>query len=106
MSQQSAIVIQEDGEAGISHIPIPTPGDDWILVKVRAVALNPTDWKHVDYALAGPGSRVGCDYAGVIEQVGKNVTKFKKGDRVAGFVHGWFVSKIPRTLCDMQADLH
>jgi NADPH:quinone reductase-like Zn-dependent oxidoreductase len=32
---------------------------------------------------------VGCDYSGIVQEVGKNVKKpFKKGDRVCGFVHG------------------
>jgi NADPH:quinone reductase-like Zn-dependent oxidoreductase len=83
-----AIVIKQAGEAEIREVSIPKLRDDYILVKVRAVALNPTDWKHVDY-LASPGVRVGCDYAGIVEEVGKKVTKnFKKGDRVSGFCHG------------------
>lgn len=50
--------------------------------------MNPTDWKHVDFATSH-GARIGCDYAGIVEEVGSKVTKeFKKGDRIAGFVHG------------------
>ena len=52
------------------------------------MALNPTDWKHIDY-LAPPGVLVGCDYAGVVQDVGKDVKKsFQKGDRICGFAHG------------------
>jgi NADPH:quinone reductase-like Zn-dependent oxidoreductase len=52
------------------------------------VALNPTDWRHIDFVPCD-GTIVGCDYAGVVEAVGPQVKKaFKKGDRVAGFVHG------------------
>lgn len=83
-----AIVIKQAGEAEIQEVSIPKLRDDYINVRVHAVALNPTDLKHVDY-WASPGARVGCDYAGVVEEVGKKVTKnFKKGDRVAGFTHG------------------
>jgi NADPH:quinone reductase-like Zn-dependent oxidoreductase len=33
--------------------------------------------------------QIGCDYAGIVEEVGSKVTKpFKKGDRVCGFAHG------------------
>jgi NADPH:quinone reductase-like Zn-dependent oxidoreductase len=83
-----AIVIKQAGEAEIREVSIPKLRDDYINVKVHALALNPTDWKHVDY-LASPGARVGCDYVGVVEEAGKKVSKnFKKGDRVAGFTHG------------------
>jgi NADPH:quinone reductase-like Zn-dependent oxidoreductase len=83
-----AIVIKQAGEAELRAVAVPRLRDDYINVRVHAVALNPTDWKHVDY-LATPGARVGCDYAGHVEEVGKKVTKnFKKGDRVCGFSHG------------------
>jgi NADPH:quinone reductase-like Zn-dependent oxidoreductase len=52
------------------------------------VALNPTDWRHIDFVPC-KGATVGCDYSGIVEAVGPNVRKtFKKGDRVAGFLHG------------------
>ncbi|PSN58957.1 TOXD protein [Corynespora cassiicola Philippines] len=68
--------------------PIPDISDNEILVKVRAVALNPTDFKHID-VISPPGSIVGCDYAGQVFGVGKKASKtWKIGDRVAGAVHG------------------
>ena len=39
--------------------------------------------------MATPGATVGCDFSGVVEDVGSKVEKqWKKGDRIAGFVHG------------------
>lgn len=36
-----------------------------------------------------PGATVGCDFAGVVEEIGPAVLKeWKKGDRIAGFLHG------------------
>ncbi|KAI9812614.1 MAG: hypothetical protein M1827_004603 [Pycnora praestabilis] len=88
-STMRAIVIQGPKQAKlVSDAPVPKLRDEYILVKVVAVALNPTDWKHIDF-LADKGAIVGCDYAGIVEEVGKGVRKdFKKGDRIAGFVHG------------------
>ena len=80
------------GEAAIVDAPQPTlPDDDYIIVRTTAVAVNPTDWKHVERAdvLGCVGCRVGCDYAGVVEVVGPRVTRsFKKGDRICGPVNG------------------
>ncbi|PVH88255.1 GroES-like protein [Cadophora sp. DSE1049] len=88
MSKNTVIATQRPGEAAAVEAPVPALRDDYILVKVKAVALNPTDWKHVAW-LTSEGARIGCDYAGVVEEVGSKVTKpFKKGDRVAGFSHG------------------
>ncbi|KAI1350371.1 GroES-like protein [Xylaria sp. FL0043] len=84
-----AIVYVEKGKATIQEVPVPKLRDDYILVKVNVVGFNPTDWKHIDIPLTKPGSRISGDYAGVVEAVGNKVTKpFKKGDRIAGVVHG------------------
>ncbi|TVY40893.1 Protein TOXD [Lachnellula subtilissima] len=55
---------------------------------VKAVALNPTDWKMINWGTADVGSRFGCDYAGIVAEVGNKVTRFQKGDSIARFVHG------------------
>ncbi|RVX68667.1 hypothetical protein B0A52_07094 [Exophiala mesophila] len=87
MSNQH-IIIKAPGDAQIEQVPAPELKDDYILVATRAVALNPSDWKHVDF-MASPGARVGCDYAGVIEAIGKGVTKkFTIGDRITGPCYG------------------
>ncbi|KAF4448354.1 hypothetical protein F53441_8229 [Fusarium austroafricanum] len=84
-----AIVYVEQGKVSIQEVPKPKLRDDYVLVKVNAVGVNPTDWKHIDFGRTGAGSRIGCDYAGVVEEVGSKVTKpFKKGDRISGVVHG------------------
>jgi NADPH:quinone reductase-like Zn-dependent oxidoreductase len=49
--------------------------------------LNPTDWKHRD-GLLPVDATLGCDFAGVVDAVGADVTNVKVGDRVASFVHG------------------
>ena len=86
-----AIVVNDDKSASVADAPVPKLRDDHVLVKVKAVALNPTDWKHATYGISDAGSKLGCDYAGIVEEVGASVTKFKKGDRIAGVVHGGYV---------------
>ncbi|KAE8150947.1 chaperonin 10-like protein [Aspergillus avenaceus] len=87
MSQKS-VTITALKQASVAPRPLPKLRDDYILVKTASVALNPTDWKHI--VLEAPvGLLVGCDYSGVVEEVGSAVKKsFRKGDRVCGFVHG------------------
>lgn len=69
--------------------PVPLLRDDFVLIQVAVVALNPTDWKHLEYNLVADGCLVGCDFAGCVVEVGKGVTKnLSKGDRVAGVAHG------------------
>lgn len=68
--------------------PLPTLRPGCILVKVAAVALNPTDWKHIEFHNV-PGLLCGCDYAGTVVTTGEGYTKeWREGDRVCGMVHG------------------
>ncbi|KGO66717.1 Polyketide synthase, enoylreductase [Penicillium italicum] len=88
MATHRAITVQSQGKAVIQDRLMPQLTDDCILVKTTAVSLNPTDWKHLDFE-ACTGTVIGCDYAGVVEAVGPAVQKvWKRGDRVAGFIHG------------------
>ncbi|KAJ5628750.1 hypothetical protein N7490_010978 [Penicillium lividum] len=89
MSFQRAIQIQAPKLAKLAlDAPDPKLRNDYIKVKTVAVALNPTDWKHIDF-LGSNGAIVGCDYSGIVEEVGPAVTNgLKVGDKVAGFVHG------------------
>lgn len=76
----------------LADVEKPTPTDNQILVRVRAASLNP-----LDLTIRGPWllrpmfgmrkpkeTRLGVDYAGTVEAVGKNVTQFKPGDEVFG----------------------
>jgi len=55
-----------------------------LIISTRAVGLNPIDWKSVDYNFCLPELPwiTGREMAGVVEQVGSEVTKFKVGQRV------------------------
>lgn len=88
-SKMQALVTVEGKKTEVQQVPVPTLDRDEILVRTTAVTLNPTDWKHIAF-LSPPGVGVGCDFAGVVEQLGPDVknSTLKKGDRVCGFVHG------------------
>jgi NADPH:quinone reductase-like Zn-dependent oxidoreductase len=59
-----------------------------VLVKVAAVAQNPTDVQAFDLNLFGNGAVLGCDFAGKVERLGKDVTKVAEGDTIAGLIWG------------------
>lgn len=62
--------------------------DDYMLVRVVIIALDPTDWTTLDTP-GGAGTLMGCDYAGVVGGVGRDVQRtFSKRDRIAGSGHG------------------
>ncbi|KAL6229256.1 hypothetical protein BDW75DRAFT_249983 [Aspergillus navahoensis] len=74
--------------AQVKDVFIPSITDNEVLVKVHAVALNPIDFKDIDF-MSPRNSAIGCDYAGEVARVGKNAgQRWKVGDRIAGFVHG------------------
>ena len=86
-----ALVNQAPGVAkvvdGYSVAPLRP---DYMLVKVKAIALNPTDWKALFTLPETNGCVVGVDYAGVAEEVAEGQANklWQKGDRIAGGVHG------------------
>jgi NADPH:quinone reductase-like Zn-dependent oxidoreductase len=69
--------------------PDPSAGNGQILVEVKAVSINPVDYK-VKRGIAKlmSGSKFprifGSDFAGVVKAAGSGVTKFRQGDRVYG----------------------
>ncbi|KAI0031021.1 chaperonin 10-like protein [Vararia minispora EC-137] len=71
-----------------SQEPVKNLPADEVLIRVRAVALNPTDWKHAFGQLGKPGTVSGSDAAGDVVKVGSQVTHIKIGDRATGFNFG------------------
>ncbi|GAA5947211.1 hypothetical protein JCM3775_007596 [Rhodotorula graminis] len=63
---------------------IPTPGPNEVLIKNVAVSSNPKDAK-LPIFIPGYEAIEGNDIAGYVEAVGSDVTRFKKGDKVAAF---------------------
>src|SRR5881394_2396164 len=102
-----AIVYCDYGLANLKleEIEKPVPNDDQILVRVRAASVNPYDWHFVEgtpYVMRAMGvglrkpkdTRLGVDFAGTVEAIGKNVTQFKPGDEVFGGRGGAFAQYV------------
>jgi NADPH:quinone reductase-like Zn-dependent oxidoreductase len=79
----------------LEEIEKPVPKDNQALVKIRAVSVNPLDWHFMEgtpyigrlpaFGLLKPRlTRLGVDFAGTVEAVGKDVKEFKPGDEVYG----------------------
>ena len=105
--KMKAIVYCDYGLANLklADIAKPTPTDDQILVKVHAASVNPLDWHFIEgtpmiMRALGVGlrkpkdTRLGVDFAGTVETVGKNVTQFKAGDEVFGGRDGAFAEYV------------
>ena len=75
------------------ELPKPTPGGRDILVEVKAVSVNPVDYKVRSSTPPTDGVEwkvIGWDAAGVVSAVGSEVTNFKPGDEV------WYAGSIAR----------
>jgi NADPH:quinone reductase-like Zn-dependent oxidoreductase len=88
----------------LREINNPVPEDDEVLVRVRAASLNMADWYEVagrpyvgrtQMGLRKPKTnRLGVDYAGMVEAVGRNVTEFRPGDEVFGGRNGAYAEYV------------
>ena len=89
-----AIVIDDYGGVDQLHLREllePRPHADEVLVRVRTVGVNPVDWKirqgQLRFILRPNFPYVpGGDIAGEVVSAGPEVTEFKTGDPVVGFV--------------------
>ncbi|KAF4614445.1 hypothetical protein D9613_002495 [Agrocybe pediades] len=90
---QKAFQLHETWEYVVDEIPVPTPGKGQILVKVKAAALNPADWKvrkfQAKILFETFPAILGSDIAGDVEAVGEGVDDFKVGDRVFYVAENW-----------------
>lgn len=84
----------------LKDVPKPTPRDNEVLIQTRATTVTSGDWRvrslHVPagfglparlaLGISGPKQPIlGTELAGVVESIGKDVTKFKAGDEVFAF---------------------
>lgn len=105
-SDMKAVVFQKYGLPDvleICEIEKPVTKDDEILVKIHTSSVNIAEWyamtglflARIDSGLFKPkDTRLGVDFSGVVEAVGKNVTDFKPGDEVFGGRSGAFAEYV------------
>ncbi|MGK0446884.1 MAG: NADPH:quinone reductase-like Zn-dependent oxidoreductase [Polaribacter sp.] len=81
-----AIIANKKGIENIElrNIPIPKIQKNEVLIKIKAIGVNPVDWKGLESGEFGDSYILGTDISGVIEKIGNEVTKFKIGDAIIG----------------------
>jgi NADPH:quinone reductase-like Zn-dependent oxidoreductase len=88
----------------LEDVEKPAVADDEVLVRVHAASVNPLDWHYMrgipyimrlDAGFGAPTSqRMGVDFAGTVEVVGRSVTRFQPGDEVFGGRTGAFAEYV------------
>jgi NADPH2:quinone reductase len=104
-----AIVVREFGPADVmklEEVPVPAPGPGQVLVRVKAIGVNPVE----AYIRSGTYARKpnlpytpGTDVGGIVEAVGADVKSATKGGRV--YTHGAAGAYAEMVLCD-EAQVH
>jgi NADPH:quinone reductase-like Zn-dependent oxidoreductase len=91
--KMKAVTISKYGDQSVltyGNVELPKPKSGEILVRNRAVAVNPVDWKIRNGLGEMFGLRLpivlGCEIAGTIDEVGSDVRDFHAGDPVYGYV--------------------
>ena len=82
----------------LEEVAKPTPKDNEVLVKIHAASINSWDWgllrgtpfmNRLVFGVLKPKTKIlGCDIAGRVEAVGRNVKQFQPGDEVFGDISG------------------
>jgi NADPH:quinone reductase-like Zn-dependent oxidoreductase len=102
---EAYIVEEPGGKFRKTDLPQPTLRPNHVLVTIKASGVNPLDTKiragKAAHAKQPLPAVLGLDMAGIIEEVGPDVTAFKRGDEVFGMVGG--VGGLQGTLADFVA---
>ena len=102
----------------LEEVEKPTVKENHLLISVKANSANPADW-HIlrgkpffarfTFGLFKPKNQIlGADFAGIVDEVGQGVTRFKVGDRVFGeMLNGGAFAEYtcaPETVCGLMPD--
>jgi hypothetical protein len=91
-TQNALLVAQDRKYLLIPQFPVPSElGPEEVMIRNYATGLNHIDWKSVNYNFCLPELPwiTGREMAGVIDQVGSNVTSLKPGDQVWTSEFSW-----------------
>ncbi len=88
----------------LEDVPKPEPSGDQVLARVHAAAVNPLDWHYMrgspyfmrlEAGIGAPNDpTMGVDFAGTVEAIGADVTRFEVGDAVFGGRSGAFAEYV------------
>jgi NADPH:quinone reductase-like Zn-dependent oxidoreductase len=108
--RMQAIVYRQYGSPDVlklEDVAKPTPAHNELLIKVRAASVNPLDWhfmRGTPYVMrmqVGMGrpkfARLGVDFSGTVEAVGKDIKLFKIGDEIFGTADGALAEYVTST---------
>ncbi len=86
------ILEQFNAPLRVREILRPVPGKNEVLIRIKASGVNPLDLKTREgiapHTQTAPPSILGMDMAGIVEEVGSDVTEFEPGDAVYGLTGG------------------
>lgn len=92
-TRRALILTPETRTVTLKSIPVPELKPGEVLVKVRAIALNPIDSLYVEHPIAVQERVIGTDFAGDVVAAAEDLAsnsdpRTKKGTRVSGFLQG------------------
>ncbi|KAF2849516.1 GroES-like protein [Plenodomus tracheiphilus IPT5] len=92
---RAAYLDKAGSQFDVRDAPMSTPGPGEILVNNAAIALNPVDYKMQDHGMFIKNwpATIGCDVAGTVYDIGPDVKRFKKGDRIIGHAIGFVTGR-------------
>ncbi len=77
-----ALVLEEVKKVVVKEVPDPIINDDSVLIHVKSNGVCRSDWHFWSGHVPIQQPIMGHEFSGIVEEVGKNVKNFKKGDRV------------------------
>jgi len=108
MKAARVIAGAEGGVLAVQDIPVPNPGPDEVLVRVRASGINYGEIKYMREHRSGNTMTAGVEFAGEVVRVGAQVSNWREGDRVMGHgrgCHAQYVVAAPLALMPIPEDV-